>query len=126
MRKSFLPHVLKEWQKRLEDGEKAAAHWQRDDKKEALAGKRAKANDLIAKSNTEQWAINPAVHFDEWANLQRHEFQEVVNAFKALLENLRCENRNCKSYLYVLPHKGKAEEMRCNCGATSINLKTGT
>lgn len=122
----LLPHVLKGWRKRLEDGEKSAAHWQREDEKAAIAEKRAKAKDLIAKSNTEQWAINPAIHFNEWANLQRHEFQEVVNAFKSLLENLRCENPNCKSYLYVLPRKGKAQEMRCNCGTTSINLKTET
>lgn len=120
----LLPHVMKVWRKRLEDGEKAAAHWHRDGEKAILAEKRAKANDLIAKSNAEQWTINPAVHFNNWANFQRHEFQEVVNAFKALLENLRCENPSCKSYLYVLPRKGKAEEIRCNCGATVINLKT--
>ena len=122
----LLVHVLKEWRKRLEDGEKSAAHWKRDDQKSALAAKRAKAKDLIAKTYTELWTINPSVHFNEWANLQSHEFQEVVNAFKELLENLRCENENCKSYLYVLPRKGQAEDMRCNCGATSINLKTDT
>lgn len=119
----LLPHVLKEWRKRLEDGEKSAAHWKLNDEKAALAAKRATAKDLNAKSNAERWAINPAVHFNEWANLQCHEFQEVVNAFKALLENPRCENPHCKSYLCVRPRKGKAEEMRCNCGATAINLK---
>ena len=121
----LLPQVLKEWRKRLEDGEKSAAHWKRHDEKEAIASKRAKAKKLIAKTNAEQWAINPSVHFNEWANLQRQEFQEVVGAFKELLENLRCENESCKSYLYVLPRKGKAEEMRCNCGITNINLKAG-
>ena len=121
----LLPQVLKEWRKRLEDGEKSAAHWKRDDEKEAIASKRAKAKELIAKTNAEQWAINPSVHFNEWANLQRQEFQEVVGAFKELLENLRCEKESCKSYLYVLPRKGKAEEMRCNCGTTNINLKAG-
>lgn len=121
----LLPQVLKEWRKRLEDGEKSAAHWKRKDEKETIASKRAKAKELIAKTNAEQWVINPSVHFNEWANLQRQEFQEVVGAFKELLENLRCENKSCKSYLYVLPRKGKAEEMRCNCGTTNINLKAG-
>ena len=121
----LLPRVLKEWRKRLEDGEKSAAHWKRYDEKETLAAKRAKGKELIARTNAEQWAINPSVHFNEWANLQRHEFQEVVDAFKELLESLRCENANCKSYLYVLPHKGESEEMRCNCGSTNINLKAG-
>jgi DNA repair exonuclease SbcCD ATPase subunit len=121
----LLPHVLKEWQKRLEDGEKAACHWKRDDVKETLFNKRAKMKELIARANVEQWAINPLVHFNEWTNLQPREFQEVVDVFKELLENLRCENANCKSYLYILPRKGEAEELRCNCGDTNINLKAG-
>lgn len=121
----LLPPALKEWKKRLEEGQKSATHWKRDDEKDALDAKRAKAKGLIAKTNAEQWAINPTVHFNEWANLQRHEFQEVVVAFKEMLDNLRCENPNCKSYLYVMPRKGKEEEMRCNCGTTIINLKVG-
>jgi hypothetical protein len=119
----LLPHVLKEWRKRLEDGEKSAAHWKLEDEKHHLAAKRAQAKELIATTNAEQWAISPSVHFNEWANLRRHEFQGVVDAFKELLENLRCENPNCKSYLYVVPRKGSAEGMRCNCGTTNINLK---
>ncbi|MBI4529874.1 MAG: AAA family ATPase [Deltaproteobacteria bacterium] len=122
----LLSPVLSEWRRRLENGEKSAVYWKRDDVKAALAAMRAKAKELIARSYAEQWAINPAVHFNEWVNLQRHEFQEVVTAFKALLEHLRCDNLNCKSYLYVMPRKGKAEELRCNCGATAINLKIGT
>jgi len=121
----LMPHVLKEWRKKLEDGEKAAIYWKRVDEKAAVAAKRAKAKELIAKTNAEQWAINPSIHFNEWSNLQRQEFQEVVVAFKELLENLRCENESCKSYLYVLPRKGKAEEMRCNCGNININLRAG-
>lgn len=121
----LMPHVLKEWRKRLEDGEKSATHWKLNDQKAALAAKRAKAKELVAKTNSEQWTINPSVHFNEWANLQRHEFQEVVYAFKMLLESLRCENENCKSYIYVSPRKSKAEALRCSCGTTNVNLKTG-
>ena len=120
----LLPHVLKDWRKRLEEGEKSAEKWGLKEGKEAIEKKRTKAKALVAKSNVEQWAINPSVHFNEWANLQSHEFQEVVDAFKELLENLRCDNEHCKSYLYISPRKGKAEELRCNCGATSVNLKT--
>lgn len=120
----LMPHVLKEWRKRLDDGEKSAVHWKLDTKKEALAAARARAKELVARTSAEQWAINPSVHFNAWANLQRREFQDVVDAFKALLENLRCENESCKSYIYVSPRKGKAEALRCSCGATNINLKT--
>lgn len=120
----LMPHVLKQWRTLLQYGEKSATIWKLDEKKAAIAAMLIMAKDLITKTNVEQWAINRLIHFNEWANLQAHEFQEVVNAFKDLLEHLRCENLACKSYLYVSPHKGQREELRCNCGATAINLKT--
>ncbi len=120
----LMPHVLKRWRKWLEDGEESATKWNLDEQKAALSAMRAEVKKLVAKTNTKQWAINPSVHFNEWANLQAHEFQEVVDAFKALLEYLRCENPACGSYLYISPRKGQPEELRCNCGKTSINLKS--
>jgi recombinational DNA repair ATPase RecF len=120
----LMPHVLKRWRTLLEEGEKSATKWKLDDEKATVAAMRATAKNLIAKTSAEQWAINPSVHYNEWANLQAHEFQEVVDAFKTLLEHLRCDNPVCKSYLYVSPPKGQPEELRCNCGKTAINLKT--
>lgn len=119
----LLPRVLKQWQKKLEDGEKSATKWDLKEQKSSLVARRTKVKELISKSKAEEWAINPSVHFNDWANLQSHEFQEVVDAFKELLENLRCGNENCKSYLYIRPRKGSPEEIRCNCGQTNINLK---
>jgi hypothetical protein len=120
----LMPHVLKQWRTLLEYGEKSAIKWKLEEEKTTLAGMRATAKELIAKTNTEQWAINPSVHFNEWANLRAHEFQEVVDAFRTLLEHLRCVNPVCLSYLYISPRKGQPEELRCNCGKTAINLKT--
>ena len=120
----LLPRVLMAWKGRLEEGEKSAVHWKLDAEQKSITENRAEAKKLIAKTNAEYWAINPSVHYNEWANFAKTEFQEVVEAFKALLENLRCENESCKSYLYVSPRKGNAEEMRCNCGTVNINLKT--
>jgi len=89
----------------------------------ALAAKLGEAETLIGKSLAEQWAINKSVHFNKWENLQKVEFQAVVDAFKALLERLRCANRECGTYVFVSPRKGPQEALRCNCGAININLK---
>lgn len=67
---------------------------------------------LVAKPNTEEWAINPSVHFNKWENFQAYEFKDVVDAFKELLEHLRYANADCRSYLYVSPHKGPAAVLR--------------
>ncbi len=120
----LLPQALNRWRKLLEDGEDSATKWNLREVKTMLAAMRATAKDLVAKTYVEQWAINPSVHFNEWANLQTKEFQEVVNAYKDLLEHMRCANLTCRSYLYVLPRKGQPEVLCCNCGTTTINLKT--
>ena len=120
----LLPSVLKQWRRHLAQGTKAAEYWGQDAKKASLTEKQTEAQALIAKTNAEQWVINPSVHFNEWANFGKSEFREVVDAFRALLQHLRCSDSQCGSYLYTMPHKGQAEVVRCNCGAVNINLKS--
>ena len=119
----LMPPVLKEWRKRLQQGEKSAAKWNHEEVIEELKQQRLIAKELVGQTNVEQWAINPSVHFNEWANLDSHEFAHVVAAFKELLENLRCVQDICRSYLYLSPNKGEPETLRCNCGSVNINLK---
>ncbi len=70
--------------------------------------------------NVEQWAVNKAVHYNEWANFGRRDFEPVVAAFKDLLECFRCAD--CDSWLYVTP-RGIPETLRCSCNGININLK---
>lgn len=119
----LMPPVLKGWREKLREGEESAIHWKQDAAKTGLQEMRKKAKALVAKTNVGQWAINPSVHFNEWANLDAHEFREVVESFKDLLVHLRCEQPACKSYVYLSPRKGSAEALRCNCGVTNINLR---
>jgi hypothetical protein len=69
-----------------------------------------------------QWAINKAVHYNEWANFGKKDFQPVVAAFKGLLDCLRCDK--CKSWLYVTPKRAEPEALRCVCGNVNLNLNT--
>jgi hypothetical protein len=34
--------------------------------------------------NVEQWAANKAVHYNEWANFGKRDFEPVVSAFREL------------------------------------------
>lgn len=121
----LLPPVLNRWRNRLEKGIKSAAHWGHNDAKEKLEAKLAEAKILIQTTSAEQWAINKLVHFNEWENFTKDEFKEVTDAFEALLDHVRCSNPKCGGYPYLTPRKGSSEELRCNCGNISINLKTG-
>ena len=120
----LLPAILKAWRKRLKSGMDTAERWGRTAQKEALAKKYEEASALVAKSNTEQWAINPSIHFNGWANFEESEFRIVVQIFKDLLEHMRCILPQCGGYPYVLPRKGSPEALRCSCGEININLKS--
>lgn len=78
------------WKDRLKKGIKSAEHWGHGGAQLALEEKLAEAEKLIKKSSAEQWAINKSVHFNEWENFAKTEFKEVADAFKALLDHIRC------------------------------------
>jgi ATP:corrinoid adenosyltransferase len=119
----LLPPTLNRWKNRLEKGIKSAKNWGHSDDEDALEAKLSEAKTLIQKCSAEQWAINKSVHFNEWENFTKTEFKEVSDAFKALLDHIRCQNVKCGGYPYLTPRKGASEQLRCGCGAINVNLK---
>lgn len=119
----LLPPVLNRWRSRLGKGIKAAGKWGHKEAQAEIEQKLAEAEAMIKATNSEQWAINPSVHFNEWQNFSKPEFQAVVDAFKALLDHIRCPNPKCGAFPYLTPRKGSAEDLRCSCQTININLK---
>jgi RecF/RecN/SMC N terminal domain len=114
--------VLKAWRATLALARESAQSWTNASALAAIVALEADAKTKIAKTQTEQWMINKAVHYNEWANLQSKELASLVAAFKELLESLRCANADCGGYSYVSPHKGDRQALRCTCGAINFNL----
>jgi len=78
----------------------------------------------VLAQESESWAINPAVHFNEWASFSKADFVPVVAAWKQFLELFSCENPDCESWLYVVGNSGNEEAFRCRCGTFNLNLRT--
>jgi recombinational DNA repair ATPase RecF len=117
----LLPPVLARIKDLLGKAAAAAQSWGNDAEKQ-VAGKRKDALSAAAgASNVEQWAVNKAVHYNEWANFGKKDFQPVVAAFKTLLACFRCET--CESWVHVTP-RGNPETLRCGCNSVSLNLKS--
>lgn len=119
----LLQPVLNQWRSRLSKGIKAAEKWGHHTVQAEIEKKLTEAETLIKATSAEQWAINPSVHFNEWQNFSRPEFQAVVDAFKALLDHIRCPNPKCGTFPYLSPRKGSAEDLRCSCHTINVNLK---
>ena len=117
----LMPPVINRWRKKLIDAKKAAKSWGKDDDVIALSASLVRLDDARQKIQAEQWAINPAIHYNQWANFRAHEFREVVHAFADLLATMQCAV--CESFIELLPRTTQAEVIRCNCGDIAINLK---
>jgi len=116
----LLPSVLARMKSLCSKAADAAQSWGNTADKEAAANRKVLLSTSNAAMTVEQWAVNKAVHYNEWANFGKKDFEPVVAAFKELLGCFRCEK--CESWLYVTP-RGIPESLRCACNGTSLNLK---
>ena len=116
----LLPSVLKRMGDLCGRAANAAQSWGNAADKEAATKRGASLAASNAAMSVEQWAVNKGVHYNEWANLGRKDFEPVAAAFKELLACFRCET--CESWLHVTP-RINPETLRCGCNAISLNLK---
>jgi hypothetical protein len=116
----LLPSVLKRMKDLYGKAAEAAQSWGKAADKEEAAKRKTLLSTSNAAISVEQWAVNKAVHYNEWANFGKKDFEPVVAAFKELLGSFSCET--CESWVYVTP-RGAPESLRCPCNAISLNLK---
>ena len=102
---------------------KIANDWNNDDAKAKVEAMKVERAEALTKCGGEQWIINKAIHYNEWASFTKTEFRDVVEAFKTLLLQFRCSKPGCESWLYVTPRKGSAEALHCRCEEIHLNLK---
>ncbi len=117
----LMPPLISAWKDLLGAARKAAESWGKKEEIEQLTAKEKDVKEKIARTQIEQWAINKAIHYNEWANLQAAELKSVVIGFKDMLDTMKCPD--CGTFVYVLPAKGKSDVVRCDCGTININLK---
>ena len=103
-------------------GESAATSWGQTAEAEAIKKRKEEFSTLVTQSQMEGWQTNPAIHYNEWANLEEKDFTPVANAFHNLIKAFFCSAPGCGSLIYVNPSKGEKEMLRCSCGTVSINL----
>ncbi len=119
-----LPPAVRRFRDLLDLGKKAAESWGRTDDVKALEEREKVLADAFRASNAEQWQINPAVHYNEWANLTAADFQPVSDAFHTLVRKFFCEKEGCEGLFYLVGTTPKdTDTLRCSCGDTTVNLK---
>jgi hypothetical protein len=101
---------------------KAAKSWGDDEQAKKVEDFQKTRASILAAKGGEEWVINKAIHYNEWADLSRNDFTPVVAAFKELLQQFRCAKPKCDSWLSVIP-RHEPVDLRCSCGSLRLNLK---
>ena len=117
----WLPAAMDEYKSLLQRGRRAASSWGNQVAMDELTELESVRTQVYARTFVEQWAINAAVHFNNWENMSRHDFVPVVDAFRDLHALFECSN--CGKLLEKLPRKGPLQSVKCPCGATNFNLR---
>jgi recombinational DNA repair ATPase RecF len=117
---SLMPVAIKRYSTLLTKGIEAAKSWDNKELQGNLEKEKKDFSELKSVMSDDWWQINSAIHFNNWANLEKNDFKHTVNDFRELIESLRCKKCNC--LFYVLPERGVEESVRCNCGE-KFNLK---
>ena len=119
----FMPAAIGRYKELLGLAKAAANSWNQREIIEQLNKIDEFAKEIIRKTNVEEWNVNKAVHYNEWANFGKQDFLPVILAFKDLYEKvLSCPNEECQSVLKVTFDGVNINGVKCKCGTVNWNL----
>jgi DNA repair exonuclease SbcCD ATPase subunit len=97
----------------------SAQSWENSQQKAAVVARQGLLKAAMGDLSVEQWAVNKALHYNEWAAFSREDFEPVVATYQRLLEHFRCQS--CKAFVFIEP-RYSAKSLRCDCNAINFNL----
>lgn len=117
----WLPAAMDRYKTLLKKAKRAANSWGFKEVADNLGVQDSIRNQVFGRSRVEQWNINAAVHHNNWENLSKVEFAEVVDAFEDLHRLFICSC--CGGLLKLLQSNKKDQAVKCRCGKVNWNLE---
>ena len=116
----LLISAMRRFKELLSEANKAAISWGADvvEDVQLLSAERKAIYSNLGK---EQWAVNVNVHYNQWANFTKNDFQPVIDSFHALFNLFICEK--CGGTLYLVQDGKALKNVRCPCNHVSWNLE---
>jgi len=109
------------YNKHLKRAKTAARSWENYQELEKLTEIEKYSKKVFGRINIERWAVNPAVHFNEWTDFTTQDFKPVMISFQDLFSLFQCDN--CGKILHLTMNGRNPESIKCNCGSVNWNLK---
>jgi hypothetical protein len=80
----YLPGAIEALKKHLKQSKVAVQSWGDDKKFQEIEELESVSNEIINRSQVEQWGINENVHYSKWEVLKT-DFEPIVEAFRAFM-----------------------------------------
>ncbi|MBN2076989.1 MAG: AAA family ATPase [Dehalococcoidales bacterium] len=118
---NLLDGAISRYGRLIRKAKEAASSWGDEEEAIKLEEYNEIAKTIYARTNAERWSVNPTIHYNNWANLSKVEFEPVIDAFKDLYGVFICTK--CQGLIHVVTSSvGVQESVRCNCPQIDWNL----
>lgn len=108
----------------LKQAKSAAQSWNDTGTFDTLTEQDSVRAQIYERCQIERWAVNPHIHYNNWADLTPEEFTTVVQAFHDL--SLLFECAGCAQLIQVTETHGGEVAVKCACGQVNWNLEQRT
>ena len=99
----------------------SARSWENEHDVMAMIERESQRKQVYGRTYAEHWAINPNVHYNNWVNMSKQDFEPVVEAFSDLQALFECVE--CGSLIGQVLRNGKPEVVKCECSRVTLNLR---
>ena len=117
----LLSGALSAYKRQLKQSKTAARSWENFEELERLTEIEDNSKEVFSRINMERWAVNPAVHYNQWADFTIQDFKPVVDSFQDLFSIFQCDT--CGTLMHLVMNEATPEAVKCNCGSLYWNLK---
>ena len=117
----LLSGAMSEYRSELKHAKEAANSWGNTEELNRLKQIDEFSKNVFTRLNMERWAVNPALHYNQWADFTPQDFKPVVDIFRDLFSIFQCNK--CGTLLHLVINGPRPEAVKCNCGEVNWNLK---
>lgn len=117
---NFMPAAFGQFRKHLKSAKSAAQSWGDEEKMKEFQELDSMASQIYTRTLAEQWGVNSTVHYNEWANLTKNDFEPIADSFEDLFNLFLCQT--CNGIMRLVKKGMTNEAIKCNCGKLNWNL----
>lgn len=116
----LIQSAMHRYKELLGKAKRSAQSWGDTGRVESLQEIESVSASVFKRTNAEQWAVNPNVHYNQWINFSSNDFAPVRDAFHDLFDIFQCSH--CGSVLRVLTDGLEDAVAKCTCDKIHWNL----